>query len=136
MSKNYTFLILQHSNQSKNNFVFIAKGKERVLEYIYEPFDVKDFDDSIKLAIWKKEMGNTAVDKYIRGDITKGEFEQLLEYKPDDSKTNILDWMNHGGKGILFSKTYVEGFPYQLSELTYEAFTNCINNNEKKFIKK
>lgn len=73
----------------KNNFVFIAKGKERVLEYIYEPFDVKDFDDSIKLAIWKKEMGNTAVDKYIRGDITKGEFEQLLEYKPDDSKTNI-----------------------------------------------
>jgi len=54
----------------------------------------------------------------------------------DDSKTNILDWMSHGGKGILFSKTYVEGFPYQLNELTYEAFSNCIENNEKKLIKK
>ena len=54
----------------------------------------------------------------------------------DDSKTNILDWMSHGGKGILFSKTYVEGFPYQLSELTYEAFANCIDNIGKKFIKK
>ena len=77
----------------KNNFVFIAKGKERVLEYIYEPFDVKDFDDSIKLAIWKKEISNTAVDRYIRGDITKDEFEQLLEYNPDDSKNNIDTWV-------------------------------------------
>ena len=73
----------------KNNFVFIAKGKEDVYELIYEPFDVKDFDDSIKTAIWQKEMNNIAVDKYIRGDITKDDFEQLLEYKPNDSFTNI-----------------------------------------------
>lgn len=54
----------------------------------------------------------------------------------DDSKTNVLDWMSHGGKGILFSKTYVEGFPYQLSELTYEAFSNCIDNKEKQLVKR
>ena len=58
-------------------------------ELIYEPFDVKDFDDSIRTTIWQKEMGNIVVDKYIRGDITKNEFEQLLEYNPNDSKTNI-----------------------------------------------
>ena len=73
----------------KNNFVFIAKGNERMLEHIYEPFDVKDFDNSIRMVIWQKEISNTAVDKYIRGDITKDEFEQLLEYNPDDNKDNI-----------------------------------------------
>lgn len=54
----------------------------------------------------------------------------------DDSKTNILDWIAHGGIGILFSKNYVEGFQYQISELTYENFSNCLKDKSKKFIKK
>lgn len=54
----------------------------------------------------------------------------------DDSKTNISDWLAHGGIGILFSKNYIEGFPYQMSELTYECFTNCLREKNKRLIKK
>ena len=54
----------------------------------------------------------------------------------DDSKTNILDWIDHGGIGILFSKNYVDGFRYQISELTYDAFSNCIKKKTKKLIKR
>ena len=64
-----------------------------MLEHLYEPFNVKDFDNNIRVAIWQKEIGNTAVDKYVRGDITKAEFEQLLEYNPNDSKNNIDTWV-------------------------------------------
>lgn len=53
----------------------------------------------------------------------------------DDSKTNIIDWINHGGTGILYSKNQVKGIN-NIEELTYDNFTNCISEEQKKLIKR
>lgn len=54
----------------------------------------------------------------------------------DDSRTNIREWNKYGGKGILYSRTPVLEFKYQMQDMTLDSFYNCLSEEQLKLIKK
>lgn len=49
----------------------------------------------------------------------------------DDSKRNILDWRNKGGREIIFSPEFLPEFPRQINRMDMSSFIECLNDEEK-----